>query len=63
MSRYSHVSTSTLRAVVCVLSAPGLLWVFEAQVAEMQKELLARELPSIADESGGFLVAAPAGVQ
>jgi hypothetical protein len=50
------VPSDTLRAYVSVLNRRGLRWLFADQVADIRNELLARELPSIADESDGYLV-------
>lgn len=61
-SRYRAWSTSMLRVWLSVFGQPILRDVFVVQVGEVESELLARELPSIADESGGFLVAAPGGM-
>lgn len=54
--RYRRMSTSTLRAWLAVFSRPPLSWLFARQVVDVEMELLARELPSLADESGGYLV-------
>jgi hypothetical protein len=61
--RYRRVPTTTLRAYVDVLSKPGLRWLFAEQLADVKMELLARDLESIAEEHGGFLVEWVMGVQ
>jgi hypothetical protein len=61
--KYRGVSTSTLRVQLRVLDIPGLRWAFGDQIADIKTELLARELPLLAEESGGWLVSAPEGIQ
>lgn len=51
-----RMSTSTLRACVSLLSRPPLVWLLERPLGEMTNELLARELPSIAEEPECYLV-------
>ena len=59
-----HISTSTLRATLVGLCASGLGRVFFARLAEdIRAELLARDLPRIADETGGYACAGVEGVQ
>lgn len=60
--RHRLTSSTTLRAFVSVLSKPGLAWLFADQLAEMEHELLLRDLDAIADESGGHAVVAPGGI-
>jgi hypothetical protein len=54
--KYRKVGTTTLRAYLAVLSASGLRRLFAEQIADIEMELLARALPSIAEETGGYLV-------
>jgi len=61
--KYRDVSTTTLRAQLRVLDVPGVRWVWSQQVVDMRTELLFRELPVLAVETGGWLVAAPMGVE
>lgn len=60
--RYGLTSSSTLRAFAVVLSQPGLSWLLAGQLAEIEHELLMRDLNAIADESGGHAVVAPGGI-
>jgi hypothetical protein len=61
--KHRHTSTTTLRAYLRVMSKPPLCWLFAQQILDVQMELLARELPNIADESGGNAVEWIVGVQ
>lgn len=61
--RYATWSTEALRVGIRVYSAPILRLLFADALAGMEMELLARELPSIAADSGGFLVAPAEGLQ
>jgi hypothetical protein len=61
--KYRTTSTSTLRAYVMVLSKAPLCWLFAEQLADIAGELLERELPVIAEESGAVLVGAVKGMQ
>jgi hypothetical protein len=60
--RYAQFPTTTLRAMKVSLSKWPWRRVLRSQLYAIEEELLARELPSIADESGGFLVSAVEGV-
>lgn len=61
--KYRTMSTSTLQAYLRVFSKPRLRWLFADQIADIEMELLARELPLIADDSGGYLINWIVGVQ
>lgn len=54
--RYRRMSTGTLQAWLAVFSRPPLCWLFARQIAEVEMELLHRELPLLAEDSGGYLV-------
>jgi hypothetical protein len=61
--KHRHTSTTTLRAYLRVMSKPPLCWLFAEQISDIEMELLARELPKIADERGGYVVEWVAGEQ
>jgi hypothetical protein len=54
--KYRTLPTTSLRAYLRVLSVPGVRWLFADDIAAIELELLARELPLLADDSGGYLV-------
>ncbi len=61
--KYRRVATGTHKAYLLVLSATPLAFLFAEQIADIHMELLYRELPLIAMETGGHLVPWIAGVQ
>lgn len=61
--RYEYFPTSTLRAMKVALSKRGWRRLFRKVLIDIEFELLARELPAIADESGGFPCAGIEGLQ
>jgi len=56
---YRAMSSSMLRVAVSIYSKPGMREWFADDLAAMTGELVMRELPAIAEESGAHLVAAP----
>lgn len=55
--------TGTLRAMLEALASSRLAWLFTPLAEDIRDELLARDLPALAEESGGHPCAAPQGVQ
>lgn len=62
-SSLEYISTSTLRAMSIALSRRPWSRLLRGFRCRLEEELLARDLPSIAEESGGWLVAGVQGVQ
>lgn len=52
--RFRFISTATLRAMTFALAKKPWCWVLRDFRLAVENELLARELPAIADESGGW---------
>jgi hypothetical protein len=61
--KYEHISTSTLRSMKAVLGKRPIRWIWRRTLNEIEYELLARELPEIAEESGGYPVCPVTGLQ
>lgn len=55
--KYRALSSSVLRAYLRTLSTPGFRWLFSEQIAEIELELLARDLESIAEGCSAQLCA------
>lgn len=58
-----YISTSTLRAMAIALSKAPWCWMLRGYRLDIDRELLARDLESIAEQSGGYACIAPEGVQ
>lgn len=55
--------TGTLRAMLAALAGSPLSWLFVELAENIRDELLARDLPALAEQSGGYPCVAPEGVQ
>lgn len=61
--KFDGISTSALRAMLIGLAPWPWCRLLRGFRADLENELLARELPRIADETGGFPCVAVEGVQ
>lgn len=60
---YRNMSTSTLRVFEALLDRPGWRRMLGRQLSDIQHELLARDLSSLAESNDGFPVAKVEGWQ
>lgn len=58
-----YISTTTLRAMAIALAKPPWARLLRGYRLDIDRELLARDLEAIAEQSGGYACIAPEGVQ
>lgn len=61
MRKYLDVSRSTLEMWLRVMSAPLLRWVFADQIADIEHELMMRDMEALAEDCDGFPCAPASG--